>query len=136
MARIILNETSYHGAGSIKEIVGEVKGGEMRYAMTLLNAGGHAALTVHSTNAYETLDKLADLVKYGSTYTFDEARRMLKTFDTVVYMEGCKVREVLEVDGYNDQTKSFKNINIYRYFPPEEKEEDSDMNGSINEEGE
>ncbi len=26
MARIVLNETSYHGAGSIKEIVGEVKG--------------------------------------------------------------------------------------------------------------
>lgn len=96
-------------------IIGEVKGGEMRYAMTLLNAGGYAALTVHSTNAYETLDKLADLVKYGSSYTFEEARRMLKTFDTVVYMEGYKIREILEVNGYNDQTQKYNYINIYRY---------------------
>ena len=98
-------------------IIGEVKGGEMRYAMTLLNAGGNAALTVHSTNAYETMDKLADLVKYGSSYTFDEARRMLKTFDTVVYMEGFKIREILEVAGYDDEKHDFKYVNIYRYMP-------------------
>ena len=96
-------------------IIGEVKGGEMRNAMTLLNAGGYAALTVHSTNAYETLDKLADLVKYGSDYSFSEARRMLKTFDTVVYMEGYKIREVLEVDGYDDKTDQYNYINIYKY---------------------
>ncbi len=96
-------------------IIGEVKGGEMRYAMTLINAGGYAALTVHSTNAYETLDKLADLVKYGSSYTFQEARRMLKTFDTVVYMEGYKIREILEVAGYNDETDTYNYIPIYKY---------------------
>ncbi|MBE6633442.1 MAG: lactaldehyde reductase [Ruminococcaceae bacterium] len=33
MARIILNETSYHGAGSIKEIVGEVKGRGLHKAL-------------------------------------------------------------------------------------------------------
>ena len=98
-------------------IIGEVKGGEMRYAMTLVNAGGYAALTVHSTNAYETLDKLADLVKYGSSYSFEEARRMLKTFDTIVYMEGYKVREILENTGYNDETGHYNYINIYRYDP-------------------
>lgn len=96
-------------------IIGEVKGGEMRYAMTLLNAGGYAALTVHSTNAYETLDKLADLVKYGSSYTFEEARRMLKTFDTIVYMEGFKIREILECTGYDDETHKYQYVNIYRY---------------------
>ena len=26
LARIILNETSYHGAGSVKELAGEIKG--------------------------------------------------------------------------------------------------------------
>lgn len=95
-------------------IIGEVKGGEMRSAMTLLNAGGYAALTVHSTNAYETLDKCADLVKYGSDYSFSEARRMLKTFDTIVYMENYQIREILEVDGYDDDTDQFRYINIYR----------------------
>ena len=96
-------------------IIGEVKGGEMRSAMTLLNAGGYAALTVHSTNAYETLAKCADLVKYGSDYSFEEARRMLKTFDTVVYMEDYKVREILEIDGYDDETHDYNYIPIYKY---------------------
>lgn len=95
-------------------IIGEVKGAEMRYAMTLLNAGGYAALTTHSTNAYETLDRLSDLVKYGSSYTFEEARRMLKVIDTIVYMEGYQIREILEVDGYDDKRKQYRYINIYR----------------------
>lgn len=99
-------------------VVGEVKGGEMRYVMTLLNAGGYAALTVHSTNAYETMDKLADLVKYGSDYSFDEARRMLKTFDTVVYMENYQIQEILEVDGYDDATHQFNYINMYKNPTP------------------
>ena len=98
-------------------IIGEVKGGEMRDAMTLVNAGGNIALTVHSTNAYETLDKLADLVKYGSDYSFDEARQMLKTIDTIVYMEGYKVREILECKGYDRETKTFLYDYIYRYNP-------------------
>lgn len=97
-------------------IIGEVKGGEMRYAMTLINAGGYAAITVHSTNAYQTLDKLADLVKYGSDYTFEEARRMLKTFDTVVYLEDYKIQQILEVTGYNDDTKQYDYIPIYTNF--------------------
>ena len=96
-------------------IIGEVKGGEMRNAMTLLNAGGYFTTTLHATNAYEVLDKAADLVKYGSSYTFDEARRMLKTVDTIVYMEGYKIREILECTGYNDVTKQYNYINIYRY---------------------
>lgn len=96
-------------------IIGEVKGGEMRYAMTLVNAGGYAALTVHSTNEYETLPKLADLVKYGSDYSYEEARRMLKTFDTVVYMEGYKIRAILEVEGYDDEKKDYIYRHIYKY---------------------
>ena len=103
-------------------VIGEVKGGEMRYAMTLLNAGGQAALTVHATNVYEILDKLADLVKYGSDYSFEEARRMLKTFDTLVYMEGYKIREILECEGYDDETHQYKYVNIYRYNPDEDME--------------
>ena len=98
-------------------VIGEVKGGEMRYGMTLLNAGGYLALTVHSTNAYETLDKLADLVKYGSDYSYEEARTMLKTMDTIVYLEGYKVREILECTGYDKDTHQFLYNYIYRYDP-------------------
>ncbi len=98
-------------------IIGEVKGGEMRYAMTLANAGGHIGLTVHSTNAQETLDKLADLVKYGSDYSYEEARMMLKTMDTIVYLEGFKVREILECKGYDKENHVFLYDYIYKYDP-------------------
>lgn len=101
-------------------IIGEVKGGEMRSVMTLLNAGGYAALTVHSTNAYETMNKLADLVKYGSDYSFEDARRMLASMDTVVYMEGYKVRTILEIHGFNDQTHDYNYELIYKYNYEEE----------------
>ena len=96
-------------------IIGEVKGGEMRSAMTLLNAGGYAALTVHSTNAYEVMNKLADLVKYGSDYSFEEARMMLSSIDTIVYMEGYKVREILESRGYNTEKHCYDYVPIYKY---------------------
>lgn len=91
-------------------IIGEVKGGEMRNIMTLLNAGGYSAFTVHSTNALETMNKLADLVKYGSDYSFDEARKMLKVMDTIVYMEQYQIQEILEVVDYDLETHEF----IYR----------------------
>lgn len=96
-------------------IVGEVKGGEMRNVMTLLNSGGYGALTVHANNAYEVMDKLADLVKYGSTYSFEEARRMLRSVDTVVYMEGYKIRQILACKGYDDESKQFIYENLYEY---------------------
>lgn len=97
-------------------IIGEVKGAEMRYVATLINSGGYAALTGHATDAYSVMDKLADLITYGSGFTIEEAKRMLKV-DTIVYMEGYKIREILEVKGYNKDTKQFEYINIYRWNP-------------------
>ena len=94
-------------------IIGEAKGGEMRSILTLLNSGGHGALTLHSNNVYDIIDKGADLVKYGSTYSFEEAKRMMRAFDTLVYMEDYKVRDILEVSKYNDQTKRYEYHHIY-----------------------
>lgn len=99
-------------------IIGEVKGGEMRNIMTLLNAGGYSAFTVHSTNAYETMDKLADLVKYGSDYSFDEARRMLRVMDTIVYMENYQIQEILELVDYDMEKKEFVYRKVYKNEHP------------------
>ena len=96
-------------------IVGEVKGGEMRNVMSLINTGGYAAFTVHSTNAYDVLDRVADLIKYGSDYSFEEAHRMLKEVDTIVYMGGYKIRDILEVHGYNIDTHQYNYREVYRY---------------------
>lgn len=99
-------------------IIGEVKGGEMRYVMTLLNAGGYSAFTVHSTSAQQTMDKLADLVKYGSDYSFEDARKMLASVDTIVYMEQYQVQEIVEVAGYDLDTGRFRYRYIYKNEHP------------------
>lgn len=96
-------------------VIGEVKGGEMRNAMTLLNAGGKFYTTVHTNCAEDTLPKLADLVKYGSTYSLDEAKRMLKSIDTVVYAENYKIREIVEIKDYDDDKKDYIFDYIYKY---------------------
>ena len=93
-------------------IIGEAKGAEMRSIMTLLNSGGYGALTLHSNSVYQIVEKMADLVKYGSSYTFEEAKRMLKAFDTLVYMEGYKVRDIVEIVDYDEIKKDF----IYRHI--------------------
>lgn len=93
-------------------IIGEVKGREINAAINLANTGSYVALSVHALSAYEVLDRMADL----SGLPYEESRRKLKAFDTIVYMEGYKVREILEIDGYDESTKKFHYINIYRYM--------------------
>lgn len=95
-------------------IIGEVKGGEMRNAMTLLNSGGHIALTCHAESARKVLDKLADLVKYGSDYSFQDARMQLSIIDTIVYAEGFKIREIIECIGYDTKSDKFMYKTIYK----------------------
>lgn len=105
-------------------IIGEVKGGEMRYVMTLLNAGGYSAYTLHSISAEDTMDKAADLIKYGSDYSFDDARATLgKVMDTVVYMEQYQVQEILRVKGYDLETHQFQYDYIYKNPHPRWEEE-------------
>lgn len=91
-------------------IIGEVKGGEMRYAATLMRSGGYCMYTTHSLSARETLPRCADLVKQGSDYSYEDACKMLKNVETVVFMEDYQVQEILEVKGFDVTTQEF----IYR----------------------
>lgn len=99
-------------------IIGEVKGGEARYAMTLLNAGGYFCCTMHSTAARETMNRMADLVKYGSDYSYDDARKMLKAIGVIVYMEQYQVQEILEVVDYDLTTHDYIYRQIYKNEHP------------------
>ena len=91
-------------------VIGEVKGGEMRYAATLMRSGGYCMYTTHSLSARETLPRCADLVKQGSDYSYEDACKMLKNVETVVFMEDYQVQEILEVKGFDTTTQEF----IYR----------------------
>ena len=95
-------------------IIGEVKGGEMRYAATLMRSGGYCMYTTHSLSARETLPRCADLVKQGSDYSYEDACKMLKNVETVVFMEDYQVQEILEVKGFDVTTQEFIYRPIYR----------------------
>lgn len=95
-------------------VIGEVKGGEMRYAATLMRSGGYCMYTTHSLSARETLPRCADLVKQGSDYSYEDACKMLKNVETVIFMEDYQVQEILEVLGYDVEKHDFIYRPIYK----------------------
>ena len=107
-------------AGANVFVIGEAKGGEVCSAITLANSGCRTAMTVHSRSSVDTLDKMADLEMRGYATSFEQAKRMLKCFQTIVYLDEFKVREISEVVGYNDQTHDMIYKPIYRAAKTEE----------------
>ena len=100
--------------GCNRFIIGEVKGGEMRSCVTLLNSGCKAALTMHANSARQMLNKLADLVSAGSGFPLETSKSMISEIDVLVYMEGFKIVEILENKGYNREIDDFEYKPIYK----------------------
>lgn len=101
-------------AGANVFIIGEAKGGEICSAITLSNSGCRTAITIHSPSSTETLDKMADLAMRGYAQTHEQAMRMLKSFQTIVYMENFGISEISEITGYNEEDKCIEYRCIYR----------------------
>lgn len=108
-------------AGANVFVIGEAKGGEITSAITLSNSGCRTAITIHSPSAEDTIDKMTDLALRGSpNTTYEQAKRMIKTFQTIVYLEDFKVREISEVIGYDEKKKDMAYRTIYRLEEEEE----------------
>ena len=95
-------------------VIGEAKGSEICSAITLSNSGCRTAITIHSPSATETLDKMADLAMRGYASSYEQAYRMLKSFQTIVYLQDFKVQEITEIEGYDEMSKRMKYKYIYR----------------------
>ncbi len=106
-------------AGANVFVIGEAKGGEVCSAITLSNAGCRTALTLHTNSAKETIDKICDLAMRGFATSYEQTKRSLKSFETIVYMQDFKVQEISQVIGYDEQKKDM----IYRciYKRPHDK---------------
>lgn len=103
-------------AGRNVFIIGEAKGAEICSAITLSNSGCRTALTIHSQSSTDTIDKMVDLALRGSANTtYDQAKRMIRSFQTIVYLEDFKVKEITEIVGYDEQKKDMIYRPIYRY---------------------
>ena len=46
--------------------------------------------------------------------TYDQAKRMIKAFQTIVYLEDFKVKEISEITGYDEERKDMIYRPIYR----------------------
>ena len=100
-------------AGANVFVIGEAKGAEITSAITLSNSGCRTAITIHSKSSTDTIDKMTDLAMRGdANTTYDQAKRMIKSFQTIVYMEDFQVKEISEIVGYDEEKKDM----IYRYI--------------------
>lgn len=101
-------------AGANVFVIGEAKGAEICSAITLSNSGCRTAITIHSPSSTETIDKMADLAMRGYANDYNDAKRMLKSFQTIVYLQDFKVQEISEITGYNEDTHEMEYRYIYR----------------------
>lgn len=102
-------------AGANVFVIGEAKGAEICSAITLSNSGCRTAITIHSQSSTDTVDKMVDLALRGSPNTsYDQAKRMIKSFQTIVYLEDFQVKEISEITGYDEARKDMVYRAIYR----------------------
>lgn len=102
-------------AGANVFVIGEAKGSEITSAITLSNSGCRTAITIHSQSSKDTIDKMTDLAMRGtSNITYDQAKRMIKSFQTIVYMENYQIKEISEIIGYDENKKDMIYRAIYR----------------------
>lgn len=87
-------------------IIGEVKGGEALYLLNAAYTGQICAATIHAPSADRAPDKLADYAMYDSRYSRDELMKMLECFQTLIFMERYRVKEIFTCKGWNEDKKN------------------------------
>ena len=57
---------------------------------------------------------MADLAMRGYAQNYEQAKRMLKSFQTIVYLENFSVKEISEIIGYDEKNHDMIYRHIYR----------------------
>ncbi len=87
-------------------IIGEIKGEEALYLLNAACTGQLCAATIHASSADRAADKLVDYAMYDSRYSRDELMRMMDCFQTIVFMEHFKVRQIYACKGWDEHSKN------------------------------
>lgn len=87
-------------------IIGEIKGEEALYLLNAACTGQLCAATIHASSADRAADKLVDYAMYDSRYSRDELMRMMDCFQTIIFMERFKVRQVYSCRGWDENSKN------------------------------
>jgi len=94
-------------------IIGEIKGAEALYLINAAYTGQLCAATIHAPSADRAPDKLVDYAMYESRYSRDELMKMMDCFQTLVFMEHYRVKEIFECCGWDSQQKNLSYKKIY-----------------------
>ena len=86
-------------------IIGEVKGAEALYLLNAAYTGQICAATIHAPSADRAPDKLVDYAMYDSRYSRDELMKMLDCFQTLIFMEHYKVKEIFSCEGWDEEKR-------------------------------
>lgn len=86
-------------------IIGEVKGDEAMYLLNAAYTGQTCSATLHAPSADKAVDKLVDYALYNSRYSREELMKMMECFQTLVYMEKYKVKQVYRSLGWDKEKK-------------------------------
>lgn len=89
-------------------IIGEVKGAEALYLLNAAYTGQICAATIHAPSADRAPDKLVDYAMYESRYSRDELMKMMDCFQTLIFMEHYKVKEIFACNGWNAKYKKLE----------------------------
>jgi len=89
-------------------IIGEIKGAEALYFFNASYTGHKCWASVHGNSANEALNKLADYIKYESSYTRQDILKMLTNISCIVFMEKYKVKEISEIWGWDESIDNIK----------------------------
>ena len=84
-------------------IIGEVKGAEALYLLNAAYTGQLCAATIHAPSADRAPDKLVDYAMYESRYSRDELMRMMDCFQTLIFMEHYRVKEIYACRGWSEK---------------------------------
>ena len=89
-------------------IIGEVKGEEAMYLLNAAYTGQICAATIHAPSADKALEKLVDYCLYESKYSRDELMKMMDCFQTVVFMDHYKVKQIFACRGWDHARKNIR----------------------------
>lgn len=89
-------------------IIGEVKGAEALYLLNAAYTGQICAATIHAPSADKAPDKLVDYAMYESRYTRDELMKMMECFQTLIFMEHYKVKQIFACMGWNAEQRNLR----------------------------
>ncbi len=94
-------------------IIGEVKGAEALYLLNAAYTGQLCAATIHAPSADRAPNKLVDYAMYESRYSRDELMKMMDCFQTLVFMEGYRVKEIYDCKGWDPERKDLRYEKIF-----------------------